>query len=30
MMSRQHRDVATKVDAATRDGGRDKRSALKL
>ena len=30
MMSRQHRDVATKVDVATRDGGRDKRSALKL
>ena len=24
MMSRQHRDVSTKVDVATRDGGRDK------
>ena len=30
MMSRQHRDVATRVDVVTRDGGRDKRIALKL
>ena len=30
MMSQQHCVVATKVDVATRDGGRDKRSALKL
>ena len=30
MMSRQHRDVATRVDVATRDRGRDKKIALKL
>ena len=30
MMSRHHRDVATRVDVATRNGGRDKRIALKL
>ena len=29
MMSRHHSDVATKVDVATRDGGCDKRRALK-
>ena len=27
MMSRQHREVATRVDVVTRDGGRDNRHA---
>ena len=30
MTSRQHREVATRDDVVTRDGGRDNRRALKL